>query len=48
LFPDAIVASKDAFTKRLRELGWTEGRTVAIEDRWSAGRSERVADFAAG
>jgi putative tryptophan/tyrosine transport system substrate-binding protein len=47
LFFDAVVASKDAFTERLRELGWIEGRTVAIEYRWSAGRSERVAEFAA-
>jgi putative tryptophan/tyrosine transport system substrate-binding protein len=35
------------FVGRLRELGWIEGRTVAIEYRWSAGRSERVAEFAA-
>jgi hypothetical protein len=24
----------DAFVQRLRELGWIEGRTVAIEYRW--------------
>ena len=36
-----------AFTERLRELGWTEGSTVAIEDRWSEGRPERVAEIAA-
>jgi putative tryptophan/tyrosine transport system substrate-binding protein len=35
-----------AFEKRLRELGWTEGRTVAIEYRWSKGRPERVAEIA--
>jgi len=39
-----------AFAQRLRELGWIEGRTVAIEVRWAEGRSERasevVADFA--
>src|SRR5262249_14489597 len=28
-----------AFVQRLRELGWTEGRTVAIEYRWAEGRS---------
>jgi len=33
--------------QRLRELGWTEGRTVAIEYRWAEGRSERYADIAA-
>jgi putative ABC transport system substrate-binding protein len=32
---------------RLRELGWIEGRTVAIEYRWSQGRQERVAEIAA-
>ena len=33
--------------QRLRELGWIEGRTVAIEYRWAEGRSERYADIAA-
>jgi len=36
-----------AFVARLRELGWIEGRTVAIEYRWSQGRQERVAEIAA-
>src|SRR6516164_7789129 len=36
-----------AFVQRLRELGWIEGRTVAIEYRWAEGRSERLAEFAA-
>ena len=36
-----------AFLKRLRELGWIEGRTVAIEYRWAEGRSERAAEIAA-
>jgi putative ABC transport system substrate-binding protein len=36
-----------AFVQRLRELGWTEGRTVTIEYRWAEGRSERYADIAA-
>jgi putative tryptophan/tyrosine transport system substrate-binding protein len=36
-----------AFVMRLRELGWIEGRTVAIEYRWSKGRPERVAEIAA-
>jgi putative tryptophan/tyrosine transport system substrate-binding protein len=35
------------FVQRLRELGWIEGRTVAIEYRWAEGRSERYADIAA-
>jgi putative ABC transport system substrate-binding protein len=29
-----------AFAQRLRELGWIEGRTVAIDYRWAEGRSE--------
>ena len=32
-----------AFVQRLRELGWIEGRTVAIEYRWAEGRTERYA-----
>jgi ABC-type uncharacterized transport system substrate-binding protein len=36
-----------AFMRRLRELGWIEGRTVAIEYRWADGRSERFAEIAA-
>ena len=37
----------DAFVAHLRELGWIEGRTVAIEIRWAEGRRERVAEIAA-
>src|SRR5262249_22346299 len=37
----------DAFVQRLRELGWSEGRTVAIEYRWGEGRPERLAAIAA-
>jgi putative tryptophan/tyrosine transport system substrate-binding protein len=36
-----------AFVARLRELGWIDGRTVAIEYRWSEGRTERYAEIAA-
>src|SRR5215471_8204035 len=36
-----------AFVQRLRELGWTEGRTIAIEYRWAEGRAERYAEIAA-
>jgi len=35
-----------AFVQRLRELGWIEGRTLAIEYRWAEGRSERFAELA--
>ena len=40
-------ASIDAFVQRLRELGWIENRTVAIEYRWGEGRDERFAQIAA-
>jgi ABC-type uncharacterized transport system substrate-binding protein len=33
--------------QRLRELGWIEGRTVAIEYRWAEGRTERFDEVAA-
>jgi putative ABC transport system substrate-binding protein len=35
-----------AFAQRLRELGWVESRTVAIEYRWAEGRSERLTEMA--
>jgi hypothetical protein len=35
-----------AFVQRLRELGWVEGRTIAIEYRWGEGRNERFAEIA--
>jgi len=36
-----------AFLQRLRELGWIEGRTVAIAYRWAEGSYERAAEIAA-
>jgi len=36
-----------AFVQRLRELGWNEGRTLAIEYRWAEGRAERAAQSTA-
>jgi putative tryptophan/tyrosine transport system substrate-binding protein len=36
-----------AFVERLRQLGWIEDRTIAIEYRWTEGRPERVAEVAA-
>src|SRR5262249_41707959 len=35
-----------AFVQRMRELGWVDGRNVAIEVRWAEGRSERFAEIA--
>ena len=39
--------SAKAFQQQLERLGWTEGRTVAIEYRWAEGRPERYADIVA-
>jgi ABC-type uncharacterized transport system substrate-binding protein len=36
-----------AFVQRLRELGWIEGRTIALEYRWAEGRTERGAEILA-
>src|SRR5262245_38046807 len=44
--PSALSQRVAAFVRRLRELGWTEGRTIAIEYRWAEGRSERAAEIA--
>src|SRR5215831_2298210 len=35
------------FVQRLHELGWVEGRSVAIEYRWAEGRIERATELAA-
>ena len=35
-----------AFKERLRELGWIEGRTVAIEYQWAEGSDEHLNDMA--
>jgi len=36
-----------AFVQWLHELGWIEGRTIAIEFRWAEGRRERFPEIAA-
>jgi putative tryptophan/tyrosine transport system substrate-binding protein len=41
---DQLVAD---FVQRLSELGWIEGRTIAIEYRWSEGRRERLPEIVA-
>jgi putative ABC transport system substrate-binding protein len=45
--PSAMGQWVAAFVQRLRDLGWIEGRTVAIEYRWAEGRSSRAAEIAA-
>src|SRR6185437_13059786 len=44
--PSAMSGWTAAFVQRLRELGWIEGRTVAVEYRWGEGRSERYGEIA--
>jgi putative tryptophan/tyrosine transport system substrate-binding protein len=36
-----------AFEQRLGELGWVNGRNVAIEYRWAEGRTERFVEISA-
>ncbi len=53
LFPPARPAAPDwkerwVFAKALRELGWVQGKNLAIEDRWAEGRTERFPALAAG
>src|SRR6516165_9674604 len=43
--PTAFSPWTNAFVARLRELGWIENRTIAIEYRWSEGRTERYAEI---
>jgi putative ABC transport system substrate-binding protein len=44
--PSAWAPWTAAFVQRLHELGWIEGRTVAIQYRWAEGRAERWAEIA--
>src|SRR5262245_56316688 len=36
-----------AFLQRLHQLGWTDGRNVRIDYRWSAGDADRTRRYAA-
>ena len=44
--PDAFVDALEAFRQGLRELGYVEGRTIAIEYRWAEGKPERMRELA--
>jgi putative tryptophan/tyrosine transport system substrate-binding protein len=44
--PSAMHQWVISFSERLSELGWIDGRTVAIEYRWAEGHSERYEDIA--
>jgi ABC-type uncharacterized transport system substrate-binding protein len=45
--PTAQMQWTAAFVQRLRELGWSDGRNLAIEYRWAEGRTERFTEIAA-
>jgi putative tryptophan/tyrosine transport system substrate-binding protein len=45
--PSSQIERQVPFRQRLRELGWDEGRNVAIEVRWAEGRNDRSAEIAA-
>ena len=42
VFPDAL----EAFRQGLRDLGYVEGETIAIEYRWADGKPERMRELA--
>jgi len=47
LMPSVESQRVAAFVQRLQELGWIDGRTIAIEYRWGEGRADRLAEIAA-
>src|SRR6266480_6866439 len=44
---ESVAHGVDAFLRKLRELGWVEGRNLIIEYRWAEGNVERLPDLAA-
>ena len=44
--PDAFQDALEAFRQGLRELGYVEGQTIAIEYRWAEGKPERMRELA--
>jgi putative tryptophan/tyrosine transport system substrate-binding protein len=44
--PSAETARREAFIRGLRELGYVEGKTIAIEHRYSEGKYDRLAGLA--
>jgi putative ABC transport system substrate-binding protein len=43
----ATVRSRDAFLQGLHALGYVEGQTIVLEERWAGGKPERLPDLAA-
>ena len=46
--PSAVPHLVEAFRQGLRDLGYIEGRNIAIEYRWAEGRYERLPDLEIG
>jgi putative ABC transport system substrate-binding protein len=44
---ESVARGLGAFLRRLRELGWVEGRNLVIEYRWAEGKVERLPELAA-
>jgi putative ABC transport system substrate-binding protein len=45
--PAATEHTVGAFQQRLRELGYVEGQSIALEVHWAEGRSERIPELVA-
>src|SRR5215831_16036582 len=45
--PTSFAARTQAFVEGLRDLGYVEGRTVAIDWKWGEDRADRLPDLAA-
>jgi putative ABC transport system substrate-binding protein len=45
--PSAFAARNQAFRQRVRELGWIEGKNIAIEYRYAEGKPDRLVALAA-
>jgi putative tryptophan/tyrosine transport system substrate-binding protein len=43
----SVSRNYEAFKQGLREVGWVEGRNIAIEARWAEGRPNRLPALAA-
>src|SRR5678816_745456 len=45
--PETDAPLSDAFRKGLHELGWIEGQSFIVEDRFAEGKSDRLSSLAA-